>query len=55
MTADVQAEVVDNGHLDTPDVTREEVAKAVETSEWQGGRGRLNCGRAFEEWWRDSD
>ena len=51
MTADVRAEVVNNGRLDTPDVTREEVAKAVRRLQ----NGKPNCGRAFKEWWRDSD
>ena len=40
MTADVRAKVVDNGNLDTPDVTREEVAKAVK---------RLQNGKAAGE------
>ena len=40
VTADVRAEVVDNGNLDTPDVTREEVAKAVK---------RLQNGKAAGE------
>ena len=29
MAADMLAEVMDNGRVDTPDLTREEVAKAV--------------------------
>ena len=45
VTADVLAEVAGNEHVDTPDVTREEVAKAVRRLQ----NGKPNCGRAFKE------